>query len=316
MILNWHAHVYPPARQTAPEWQGRCPMTIENLLRIHDGAGVDMAVVSNPIHYVKGQSAEATLAAIQEWDEYAATLQQRYPDRLVGFASSVPGGGDAVLKELERAIRDYGLRGVLINSSHNGAYPDEDNARGFFELVTALDVPVMVHAPAYSFGEECMRMYRLVSSVGRASDECLALARMIVRGIWEQFPTLKLVGAHLGGGICEVIGRMNYAYELQDEAFFLGSYAPMKIKHPPSHYLKKMYLDTVTYNPPAVRMVLDWMGADRVLYGSDAPPLTSLKPRAIQLIRDLDIPEGDREQIFWRNAARLLKLPLVGALAA
>ena len=101
---------------------------------------------------------------------------------------------------------------------------------------------------------------------------------------------------------------MDYAYELQDEAFFLGPYVPMKIKHKPSHYLQKMYLDTVTYNPPAVQMVLQWMGADRVLYGSDAPPLTSLKPRAIKLIRDLDIPASDKEKIFAGNAKKLLKL--------
>ena len=129
-----------------------------------------------------------------------------------------------------------------------------------------------------------------------------------MRGILEDFPRLKIVASHGGGGICETISRMDYAYELQDEAFFLGSYTPMKIRHAPSHYLKKMYLDTVTYNPPAMKMVLDWMGADRIVYGSDAPPLTSLKPRAIKLIRDLDIPEAEREAIFSGNAARLLKL--------
>jgi predicted TIM-barrel fold metal-dependent hydrolase len=57
-----------------------------------------------------------------------------------------------------------------------------------------------------------------------------------------------------------------------------------------------MYLDTACYNPPAVKMVLDWMGPDRVLYGSDAPPLTSLKPRAIKLIQDLDIPAADKDK--------------------
>jgi predicted TIM-barrel fold metal-dependent hydrolase len=62
-----------------------------------------------------------------------------------------------------------------------------------------------------------------------------------------------------------------------------------------------------------VKMVLDWMGPDRVIYGSDAPPLTSLKPRAIQLIRDLDLPAAGRDAIFWGNAARLLKLPLARA---
>ena len=131
-------------------------------------------------------------------------------------------------------------------------YPDEDNARSFFELVTELDIPVFVHAPASSFGEECMSMYRLISSVGRPVDECLSLARMIVRGILEQFPTLKLVAAHAGSGISDVIGRMNYAYELQEEAFFLGPYEPMLIKHPPLHYLKMMYMDTVSYHEPAL----------------------------------------------------------------
>ena len=61
-----------------------------------------------------------------------------------------------------------------------------------------------------------MAGYRLASSVGRPADNCLSLARLIVRGIYEEFPKLKLVGSHLGGGICEVIGRMDYAYDLID----------------------------------------------------------------------------------------------------
>jgi predicted TIM-barrel fold metal-dependent hydrolase len=55
-------------------------------------------------------------------------------------------------------------------------------------------------------------------------------------------------------------------------------------------------------------MVLAWLGADHVLYGSDAPPLTSLKPRAIKLVKDLDILEADRAKIFAGNAKKLLKL--------
>src|SRR5262249_46728469 len=82
-------------------------------------------------------------------------------------------------------------------------------------------------------GEERMNEYRLASSIGRPFDLCLALGRLIVRGVLEDFPRVKLVSSHGGGGICEVIGRMDYAYELQDEAYFLGSYAPMKIKHRP-----------------------------------------------------------------------------------
>ncbi len=220
-------------------------------------------------------------------------------------------GGQSFIKETERAIRQLGLKGIFIHSSHKGHYPDDEEARPFWELVQDLDVPVMIHPPHLGFGEERMKEYRLASSIGRPFDLCLALGRLIVRGILEDLPRLKIVASHGGGGICETISRMDYAYELQDEAFFLGPYAPMKIKHAPSHYLKKMHLDTVTYNLPAVKMVLEWMGSDRVLYGSDAPPLTSLKPRAIKLIRDLDISAADRDKIFCGNAQRLLKLSAV-----
>src|ERR1019366_2447948 len=114
-------------------------------------------------------------------------------------------------------------------SSMQGHYPDDDEAADFFSLAVELDVPVAVHPPAVGFGEERMREYRLASFLGRPMDGCLAIARLIVRGMFERHPALKLVGTHLGGGICEMIGRMDYAYELGDEAYFLGSYAPLMI---------------------------------------------------------------------------------------
>jgi aminocarboxymuconate-semialdehyde decarboxylase len=298
MIIDWHAHIYTPEEaaddrrtfdgKSGPSWGERgCPMVLENFLDAHHQAGIDLSVVTNAAHYLRGKAESEELPAVQRWSDYA---------------------GPAFIKETERAVRQLGLKGVFIHSSHKGHYPDDDEARPFWELVEDLDVPVMIHPPHLGFGEERMREYRLASSIGRPFDLCLALGRLIVRGVLEDFPRLKIVASHGGGGICETISRMDYAYELQDEAFFLGPYAPMRIKHPPSYYLKRMYLDTVTYNRPAVRMVLDWMGADRVIYGSDAPPLTSLKPRAIKLIRDLDIPAADKEKIFAGNAKRLLKL--------
>lgn len=319
MILDWHSHIYTPEEaaddlrtwdgNTGPRWGDRgCPMVLENFVRAHKENNIDISVVTNAAHYLKGKRPEEELQSVQAWSDYAAKVQQDHKGMLYSFATILPCGGPAFVKETERAIKQLGLKGVFIHSSHKGHYPDDDEARPFWELVQDLDVPVMIHPPHLGFGEERMKDYRLASSIGRPFDLCLALGRLIVRGILEDFPNLKIVASHGGGGICETISRMDYAYELQDEAFFLGSYAPMKIKHKPSHYLKKLYLDTVTYNEPAVKMVLEWVGADHVLYGSDAPPLTSLKPRAIKLIQDLDIPAADKEKIFWSNARKLLKL--------
>jgi len=306
MIVDWHAHIYPPELAKDRRWGGTTPFTIENLLDAHEKAGIDLCVVSNTIHHLKEKTADESLAVLRRWNDYGAEIQQKYSKRIVVFTSTLPCGGAPFVKEAERAILQCGLKGVLINSSHQGTYPDDDEAKPFFELVTSLGVPLMMHAPSVGFGEERMREYRLASSVGRPFDECLAIARMIVYGVFERFPKLKFVGCHLGGGICEVIGRMDYAYELGDLASGLGSYEPMRITKRPSDYLRNLYMDTVAYHPPAVMCAYETVGAKQLLFGSDAPPLLPLLPRAKKIIEELPITAAEREDIFGRNALKLL----------
>jgi len=307
MIVDWHAHVYPPELAKERRWGDTTPLTIENLLEAHEKAGIDLCVVSNTIHYLRDKTHDESLAFLRRWNEYAAEIQQKYKDRIVVFTSTLPCGGEPFVKELERAIAQYGLHGVLINSSHQHAYPDDDEAKAFFELVTSLRIPVMMHAPSVGFGEERMRDYRLASSVGRPFDECLSIARLIVRGVFERHQNIKFVGCHLGGGICDVIGRMDYAYELGDLASGLGSYEPMLITKRPSEYLKNLFMDTVAYHPPAVMCAYQTVGAKQLLFGSDAPPLLPLLPRAKKIIEELPITEAEREDILGLNAVKLLQ---------
>lgn len=307
MIIDWHAHVYPPELARERRWGGITPFTIENLLEAHEKEGIERCVVSNTIHYLKEKTDAESLTFLQRWNEYAAELQQKYKDRVIVFTSTLPCGGAPFVKELERAIVEYGLHGVLINSSHQHAYPDDDAAEPFFELVGSLGIPVMMHAPSVGYGEERMHEYRLASSVGRPFDECLSIARLIVRGVFERHPKVKFVGCHLGGGICDVIGRMDYAYELGDRVSGLGSYEPMRITKRPSEYLKDLNFDTVAYHPPAVMCAYQTVGAKRLVFGSDAPPLLPLLPRAKKIIEELPISESERADIFANNAIKLLQ---------
>ena len=119
---------------------------------------------------------------------------------------------------------------------------------------------------------------------------------------------MKIVGSHLGGGICEVIGRMDYAYNLPDFAFFLGPYEPMLIEHPPSHYLKMMYFESTSYTPLAAAMCLRTVGADHFLFGTDAPPLLPLKRAGLEMMDQIGMTPLEREKVMGGNAARLLKL--------
>jgi aminocarboxymuconate-semialdehyde decarboxylase len=310
VITDWHTHVYPPSEAAKPVWQGRCPMTIDNVLAAQERAGIDASVISNTMHAIRRATPERSLAFIQESNRHLAEMQHAHLGRIFGLACAIPGGGDAHLHELERAVVNDGLKGVLIASSHQGAYPDDAEARGFFELVTRLDIPVMLHPPPVGFGEERMRQFRLASSVGRPFDNCLALARLILYGVLDRFPTLKLVASHLGGGICEMLGRLDYNYELQAEGFYTRDEdrEPMLISRPPSEYLKRVYFDSVSYHLPALRCALDTVGVDHMLFGTDAPPLTPLKQRGRDLIDGLGLDPGDKAKVLGGNAMRLLKL--------
>jgi aminocarboxymuconate-semialdehyde decarboxylase len=307
MIIDFHTHVMPPQMAADPVWRGKCPMTIENVLEAAQAGGVDRTVISNPAHELRHMDADQRLKTVRMINQYLASLTVKH-DNIYMLASTVPYGGEPFLKELERAVRQDGAKGVIILSSLPGHYPDDDEALPFFQLLTELDIPVFVHPPSVGFGEEQLNIYRLASSVGRPMDGALAISRLIVRGVFEKFPKLKLVASHLGGGICEMIGRMDYAYNLQEEAYFLGPYEPMLIKHPPSHYLKMMYLESTCYHAPAARCALDTVGADHFVFGTDAPPLKPLKKAGVEMIRSLKLAPADEAKVFGDNARKLLKI--------
>jgi aminocarboxymuconate-semialdehyde decarboxylase len=318
MIIDFHVHVLPPEDIkdfTATQFHKnigaahrQSPTTIENALEAAKIGGVDITVISNPIHNLRDMDPAQQLARCERQNRFNAECQNKYHGQIVGMASTVPFGGDKFLREFERAIKQDGLKGAWITSSLQGHYPDDDECMPFFQLAQELDVPVTIHPPSVGFGEERMRDYRLASSLGRPMDGALAIGRLIVRGVFEKFPNLKLVGTHLGGGICEMIGRMNYAYRLQDEAFFLGSYSPMLIKHEPLHYLKMMYLESTSYHVPGAKCAMDTVGVDHFVFGTDSPPLFVLKKEGVDLINHLGLNAVDKEKVYSGNAKKLLKL--------
>jgi aminocarboxymuconate-semialdehyde decarboxylase len=307
VLIDWHTHVHHPDDQAKARWLGKCPMNIEDVIKCHERAQLDISVISNAVHYIRLMEDPEIAVHLRASNEYLAKCRDRYKDKVIAMATSVPNGGEENLRELERAVKENDLRAVIINASHKGEYPDADGAKPFWKLVTDLDIPVFLH-PGWCGDAPAMQEYRLNSSVGRPADNCLSLARIIVRGILEQFPTLKLVGSHLGGGICETIGRLDYAYNLIEESWFLGPYEPMYIKHAPSHYLKMLYLDSACYATPAAKMALETVGPDQFLFGSDSPPMIPLKDKAMQMMKDMNMPPDVYAKVMGGNAARLLKL--------
>ena len=139
MIIEWHTHVYPPrgggrqsdlGRQERTGWGGRCPTTVENVLDAHHKAGIDVSLVSNAAHYLRGKADKEEFAAIRRWTDYAAEIQDTYKGTLYGLAI-LPCGGPAYLKEVERAIVELSSR-ACSSTEPQGALSDDDEARPFW----------------------------------------------------------------------------------------------------------------------------------------------------------------------------------------
>jgi aminocarboxymuconate-semialdehyde decarboxylase len=307
MIIEWHNHVVSPEELRDPAWEGRCRMSFDTVLREQEEHDIGLSVVTNSIHPLAKMSDAKALDYLKAWNDQAAEAQQRHKGRLACFSSTIPGGGDAFMKELERAFDELKLKGVYINSSHKSGYPDDAAAAPFWEIVAKRDLPVTMHPPSAAFGEERMREFRLMSSIGRPFDCTLAIGRLILYGLFERHPKVKLVATHAGGGICEVIGRLDYNWELERMNAMPQQGTASPVPNRPSHYLKMMYLDLCTYHAPAARCAIDTVGIDHVLYGSDSPPLP-FKARVIRMIRELPMSDPDREKIFSANALKLLNM--------
>jgi aminocarboxymuconate-semialdehyde decarboxylase len=266
---------------------------------------VDVAVFGN--NWIRVPERLSAIEAVRRYNDFAAEMSERHKGRLLGLASAIPFEGDEFLRETERAIRELGLKGIMVNSSVAGEYLDSPRAHGFFELVTQLGVPLFVHPPRVTIGAEKMEIFRLPEMVGRPFDTTLSLTRFILMGGFERFPRLNFVLAHMGGAISLLPGRLDFGYELRDDASF-GPWEPDVLTAPPSDYIRRLYLDTMGFHLPAVLCCVGTVGVDHVVMGTDFPPVHVPVSRTVDLVRNLPLAPADRAAILGGNAARLLDI--------
>jgi aminocarboxymuconate-semialdehyde decarboxylase len=275
------------------------PMTDPALrLADMDRAGIDVEVLSlsTPNVFFAEAAGQAEVARIVN-DAYAELIAQ-HPTRFKGFASIPMDAPDAALRELDRALGELRMNGVVLLSNIRGRALTDPRYRPFFEEANRRRLCIFLH-PMIPVASEVFNEYVLGPLIGFPFDTSLAVARMCFAGMFRDFPDIRWVIGHLGGAIPYLMERLDNGYRDFAEC-------RAHIDALPSSYLKRLHYDTVSFSGPALRMVRDLVGVDHMVMGSDYPHMLGSIDRAVTSIEGLDIAAHEKQAIFSGTALRIL----------
>jgi len=275
------------------------PMTdVAKRLEDMDRVGIDTEVVSLSTPNVFFTDEKHQPAIAQMVNDAYAELAAKHPKRFKGFASIPMDAPDAALKELHRAINNLKLNGVILLSNIRGRALTAPIYRPFFEEANRMKLCILLH-PMLPANPEAFREYVLGPIIGFPFDTTLAVARMCYDGLLRDFPDIRWIIAHIGGGVPYLMERM-------DNGFRDFAECRVKINELPSTYLKKLYYDTVTFSSYNLNLARDLVGTDHMVMGSDYPHLLGSIDRAISSIESLSIPQHEKQKIFEGTALSIL----------
>jgi predicted TIM-barrel fold metal-dependent hydrolase len=230
-------------------------------------------------------------------NDFIAATTRQHPGRFLGLGVLPLLDPAAARVELERCVHELGMRGILLYTNLAGRFPDEPEFRWLVRRAVELDLPILLH-PAKPVTIDAVKAYEMTSGLGNMFEDTIALARLIMAGVLEEFPTLKLVCPHLGGALPFLIGRLNH----QTQVLKRGPALP----HAPLDYLRQVWFDVVSPLPEAIRFAVDLLGSEKLLFASDYP---WVQPDIIlTALRQAGLPPDRQEAILSGNARRLFGL--------
>jgi predicted TIM-barrel fold metal-dependent hydrolase len=279
---------------------------IERTIQFMNDCGIDMAVLST--------NALDTLEEMKKWNDLCAGLIREYPDRLAGFASVPTLGGKPALDELERAIKELGLKGVHIWSQCDGHAIDSRELWPFYEKVAELGVPIDVHISERPQGFDALHApYGLYYIVARELDMVATTLRVCLGGVLEDFPDLILIMNHFGGGVSTVMERFDAYLNYTDQTGWPEFYYKKRlITRPWREYFNKLYFNMAgrEVGMETVKAALTNISPQKLMFASDWPFNYDYQPQRvkqyIEEIRKLGLPQEDIDAMLGGTAARLL----------
>jgi aminocarboxymuconate-semialdehyde decarboxylase len=314
--VDIHAHTYVPddwplikARPEAKSLEEfRDSSDLDRLTNVEerisemDRQGIDVQALSL---YV-GQYyywAEASLAerVVRVQNQKLQEICASRSKRLVGLGAVSLHIPELAAEQAVEAIESFGLRGFMITGSVNGEEISAPRFDPFWKKVEALDALVFVHPRGFAEGAGRFGGNGWLSNtVGNPLETALALSHMIFDGFLDRFPKVRIVAAHGGGYLPSYIGRSDNCHAVDPRC--------RHMEKKPSEYLKRFYFDTLVYSPRVLRHLIEEVGADRVVAGTDYPFAVASRDPFGDVMAVSELGESDRDAILGSTAARLLKL--------
>jgi len=323
MIIDTHAHIIVPEilRDAKPseEWRPRVVweggkqfveygpkrigsalrefVSIETILDEMKKSGVDGVLLCPWVSLVRYEAKpEESLDACQVQNDALISLVKKH----VGHASAL---GMVPLQDVEMSIRELermtqaGLKGVEIGTHVNGLYPGDARFRPFWEACESLGTFVFIH-PVEGGGRAELRDYYMWNVIGNPMETTVAAGHLILSGVLETYPRLKIMLAHGGGALPYLHGRLDRGFKQRPEINKV-------IKKPPTEYLSRFYFDTITHDAAVLKSLVDLVGADHVMLGSDYP-FDMGNENPADLIRAANLGRDAENKILGENAKGLL----------
>ncbi|GAB3434039.1 amidohydrolase family protein [Actinophytocola sediminis] len=306
MIIDVHGHVTPP------ELLKRFPMPpslgdIDGMVARKAALGITTTVVGSPVgagtmlpipgidNYA--QSADS-LASFHDW--VGETVREK-GGRLAGYVYVNPLEGSASVARAAELLAAPEFVGLIVNSSVRGEFLNDARSDEFFAMAEQTGAPVLLHPPAVPVGADAMKAVGAIEHVVRPCDITMGVAAILLAGRLQQFPGLKLIAPNAGGALALLAEKLDMAQRRDN------------VDGPPiSQQLRQIYVDTGTPSVTALRAAAEVFGPDRMLFGTDSPPLATPLDAALEAVDALGLSEVDKSKVLFGNAAELFGLDSVG----
>jgi len=273
-------------------------MELPRRLAAMDAMGIDLQAVSlSPTQYHYWADPELARALVRAANEGLAELCAGAGGRLLALATVALQHPELAVEQLTHAITELGARGVQISTRIGEHELDDPRFDPFWRCAERLQAVVFIHPLGCSLGQRIADHY-LSNVIGQPIETTIALSRLIFGGVLDRFPELRLCAAHGGGYLPYYLGRSEHAYRVRPES--------RGMREPPRAYLRRIWFDSLVYEPSALRQLVSEVGASQVVLGTDFPFDMGVRDPLDRLRAVPGLSSAEQAAIAGANAAALL----------